>query len=167
MLAVVLSGIIGRFIYVQIPRNIQGNELSFEQLTKMNDDLYYRLRNDYKVDDSILLKLEEIAVVEEYKSLNIFQAAKKVIPDYFLKRKKIIELKSDLSKSNLKKESINEILNICKSKLLLVRRIGLLTTMQKIFKYWHIIHLPFALVMILIMVVHITVAIIFRYTWIF
>ena len=53
MLAVVISGVVGRFIYIQIPRNIQGNELDFNQLMKMNDDLYYRLRNDYKVDDYI------------------------------------------------------------------------------------------------------------------
>ena len=167
MFAVVISGVIGRFIYVQIPRNIQGNELSFEQLNKMNDDLYYRLRNDYGVDDSILLKLDEFAGVNDYKSFSALEVLAKIIPEYFSKRKKITEIKNDLNKSDLRKESINEILNICRSKLLLVRRIGLLTTMQKIFKYWHVIHLPFALIMIIIMFVHITVAIVFGYTWIF
>lgn len=167
MLAVVISGVIGRFIYVQIPRNIQGNELSFDQLTKINDDLYFRLRNEYNVDDTILLKLDEIAVVEEYKSLSFSHAFKKIVKDYFSKGKLLNEIKSDLQKSNLKKESINEVLNICRSKLLLVRRIGLLSTMQKIFKYWHIIHLPFAIIMIIIMLIHISVAIVFGYTWIF
>lgn len=167
MLAVVISGVIGRFIYVQIPRNIQGNELSFDQLTKINDDLYFRLRNEYNVDDTILLKLDEIAVVEEYKSLSSSYAFKKIVKDYFSKGKLLNEIKSDLQKSNLKKESINEVLNICRSKLLLVRRIGLLSTMQKIFKYWHIIHLPFAIIMIIIMLIHISVAIVFGYTWIF
>lgn len=167
MLAVVISGIIGRFIYIQIPRNIQGNELDFEQLLKINEDLYYKLRNDFKVDDYVLLKLDEIAGIDEYKSLNASEAFLKIFTDYFSKRKLLSVIKVELLNSNLKKETITEILNICRSKLLLVRRIGLLTTMQKIFKYWHIIHLPFALVMIVIMFVHITVAIVFGYTWIF
>jgi len=167
MLAVVISGIIGRFIYIQIPRNIQGNELDFEQLLKMNEDLYYKLRNDFKVDDYVLLKLDEIAGIDEYKSLNAREAIIKIFTDYFSKRKILSEIRVELKKSNLEKENITEILSICRSKLLLVRRIGLLTTMQKIFKYWHIIHLPFALVMIVIMFVHITVAIVFGYTWIF
>lgn len=167
MLAVVISGIIGRFIYIQIPRNIQGNELDFEQLLKMNEDLYYKLRNDFKVDDYVLIQLDEIAGIDEYKSLNAREAIIKIFTDYFSKRKILSEIRVELKKSNLEKENITEILSICRSKLLLVRRIGLLTTMQKIFKYWHIIHLPFALVMIVIMFVHITVAIVFGYTWIF
>jgi hypothetical protein len=39
--------------------------------------------------------------------------------------------------------------------------------MQKLFKYWHVAHLPFALVMLVIMVVHVAVSIVFGYTWIF
>lgn len=167
MLAVVVSGIIGRFIYVQIPRNIQGNELSFEQLNKMNDDFYFKLRNEYKVEDSILLMLDDFTDVEDYKSFSVFEIIMKIIPEYFSKRKKIAEIKKNLHKSRIGKEKITEILSISKSKLLLVRRIGLLTTMQKIFKYWHIVHLPFALIMIIIMFVHITVAVVFGYTWIF
>ena len=81
MVAVVLSGVIGRFIYLQIPHSISGQELSM--------------------------------------------------------------------------------------KTVISRRIGLLRTMQKIFRYWHIIHLPFAIVMFVIMFVHIAVTIAFGSRWIF
>lgn len=49
----------------------------------------------------------------------------------------------------------------------LAGRIERLQTMQKLFKYWHVAHLPFALIMLIIVVLHVGVAIAFGYTWIF
>ena len=39
--------------------------------------------------------------------------------------------------------------------------------MQKLFRYWHIAHLPFALIMLIIMVIHVGVTLAFGYKWIF
>jgi hypothetical protein len=39
MIAVVVSGIIGRFIYIQIPRTIEGRELSLNEVREMKGDL--------------------------------------------------------------------------------------------------------------------------------
>jgi type IV secretory pathway VirB2 component (pilin) len=35
------------------------------------------------------------------------------------------------------------------------------------FKYWHIAHLPFALIMLVIMVIHVGITLAFGATWIF
>jgi len=48
MAAVVLSGVIGRFIYVRIPRTIQGNELSVKELEPG------RRRIDYQAEAGLL-----------------------------------------------------------------------------------------------------------------
>jgi hypothetical protein len=34
-------------------------------------------------------------------------------------------------------------------------------------RYWHVAHLPFALIMLVIMLIHVAVALIFGYNWIF
>jgi hypothetical protein len=39
--------------------------------------------------------------------------------------------------------------------------------MQKMLKYWHVAHLPFAVVMFIIMVIHVAITIAFGYKWIF
>jgi len=46
-------------------------------------------------------------------------------------------------------------------------RINRLQTMQTLFKYWHVAHLPFALIMLVIMVIHVAITIVFGYRWIF
>jgi hypothetical protein len=38
--------------------------------------------------------------------------------------------------------------------------------MKRIFRYWHVIHLPFALIMLIIMAIHVGVVIYFGYLWI-
>jgi len=39
--------------------------------------------------------------------------------------------------------------------------------LRKLFKYWHVAHLPFALIMLIIMVIHVAVTLAFGYRWIF
>jgi len=46
-------------------------------------------------------------------------------------------------------------------------RIKRLQLMQTLFKHWHVAHLPFALVMLVIMVIHVAITITFGYRWIF
>ena len=72
-----------------------------------------------------------------------------------------------MKKLNIPKIKIKEILYLTKLKIILTRRIALLRTMQKLFKYWHVVHLPFAITMFVIMIIHVAVTIIFGYKWIF
>lgn len=59
MVLVVLSGVVGRFIYVQIPRTIQGQELSINELSSMKEDLAKRIRTVLSEDASTLSEFEK------------------------------------------------------------------------------------------------------------
>ena len=59
------------------------------------------------------------------------------------------------------------ILSLIKDDIKLNQKIERLDTMQNLFKYWHVVHSPFALVMLVIMVIHVAVTIVFGYRWIF
>jgi hypothetical protein len=56
---------------------------------------------------------------------------------------------------------------LVKNDITLNRRIERLDTMQNLFKYWHVAHFPFAVVMFIIMIIHVGVTILFGYRWIF
>jgi hypothetical protein len=78
-----------------------------------------------------------------------------------------MNVKRDLSQNNVTSQNRKEILKLTKNKLTLDRKIKLLRSMQNIFRYWHIFHLPFAIIMLVIMLVHVGVTIAFGYKWIF
>ncbi len=167
MVAVVISGIIGRFIYVQIPRSIQGNEYSLDEMKILNEDYSIRLKDDYDLDEKILTDLDHLKTDEAYKTLNFLQVIILIMKDYSANRKLIARVKNKFRKNNIPKETIDKVVKLCSSKLVLSRRIVLLHSIQRIFKLWHIVHLPFAIIMLLIMLIHIVVTVTFGYKWIF
>lgn len=144
MVAVVASGVIGRFIYIQIPRNIQGQELGLDQLKNMQHELVKEIQN---LSNFTNHELNE--VLEEGKTYKI-RAAKTL-----------------LKQKNIPKENAAKILKVLKNENKLNGRIKRLNQMQKLFKYWHVAHKPFALIMLVIVVVHVIVTLILGYKWIF
>ena len=79
----------------------------------------------------------------------------------------VSSLGSRLSFIDIKKEDRTVLLLSIRDELALSRKIGRLVTMLKYFRYWHIAHLPFALIMLIIVVIHVAVTVAFGYKWIF
>jgi sulfur relay (sulfurtransferase) DsrC/TusE family protein len=165
MVAVFLSGIIGRFIYIQIPRTIEGRELSLNEVREMKGDVAGIVRNSHDLDEeSYTILVESIKKkVELYHKSAIVRYIRKYADD----RKSIRTVRSVLKKNKLSKAEYKKIIALVKGDISLNRRIERLDTMQNLFKYWHVAHFPFALVMLIIMIIHVAVTIVFGYKWIF
>jgi hypothetical protein len=163
MVAVAISGVIGRFIYVLIPRSIEGQAISLKELENDNIQLYGKLKQYKELDNKLLLKIDNYISENYSHSYSISESIGRIFIDRFHNKKLIKEIKVEISE----KSHIDKIISLLKRRLYITQRMSLLSSIQKIFKYWHIIHLPFALVMIIIMFIHIGVTILFGYTWIF
>ena len=90
-----------------------------------------------------------------------------IIRGFWADRNNLKKITNELKKNNIPKPIIKEVKLVCKSKLKLNRRLTLLKTTQKLFSYWHIAHFPFAVLMLIIMIVHVIVALSFGYKWVF
>jgi len=151
MVAVVLSGVIGRFIYIQIPRTIEGRELSLNEVKDMKTDLSSVLSDKFKIPKSIIHHFVDFTTDQEYSG----------------KKTSIHELRKILKNQKIPKNEIKSILKMVISERSLSRKINRLKTMQKLFKYWHVAHLPFALIMLVIVIIHVIITLVFGYKWIF
>jgi hypothetical protein len=165
MVAVFLSGIIGRFIYIQIPRTIEGRELSLNEVRELKSDIGDAVRKLVALDD------ESYNVIVDSTKKKVELYHKNFFVRYFRKygddMKTVRNIKTVLRRNNITKPQQKQILDLVKSDISLNRRIERLVTMQNLFKYWHVAHLPFALVMLIIMIIHVAVTIVFGYRWIF
>jgi len=144
MVAVVASGVVGRFIYIQIPRNIEGRELSLTELKGLQHQIVAEL---------------------EIQS-NLGEKVKEVIYENGVLRSSS-QIKSLLRTEGVSGNSAKAILSAVKKERILSKRIGRLNKMQELFKYWHVAHRPFAIIMLVIVVVHVIVTLAFGYKWIF
>ena len=162
MVAVVASGVIGRFIYLQIPRTIQGRELSLNEIHDMQTDLGSSLQNNFgNLSVNIHDLIQKSASINQYKG---FKGFFNQYADEFRRKKQI---RTNLKNQNIASEDINVLMKLVSNEMALTRKIQRLVTMQKLFRYWHIAHLPFALIMLIIMIIHVAVSLTFGYTWIF
>jgi len=156
MVMVVASGVVGRFIYVQIPRSDNGSALSLDEIHKrqtetLNNLTLYLGKTDISVNDML------------GNSRNFIPGIKGFIEN----KKNIYRIKSELSRFNLTSSERKHILSFVKNEIYMIGRINRLQKMQNLFKYWHVAHLPFALIMLVIALVHISVSLFFGYTWMF
>ena len=68
---------------------------------------------------------------------------------------------------NIEKKQFSNAMKAIRSEISISQRIGRLQTMQRLFKYWHVAHLPFAIIMLLIVLIHVGVTLALGYKWIF
>ncbi len=151
MVAVVLSGVVGRFIYNQIPRTIEGRALSLNEL----DDMKVNLAEVLEKRFSLATNTIEI-VTDIMRSENAIANSKKL--EY---------LKRTLDRNELPKKDRKAILSLVRKEIQLSHKIARLQKMQQLFKYWHVAHMPFALIMLIVVVIHVAVTVAFGYKWIF
>jgi hypothetical protein len=165
MVAVFLSGIVGRFIYLQIPHTIEGRELSLNEVRGMKTDVAVVLRNSYKLDDETYNLL--VDSIKKKAGLYRKNAIIRYIGNYLRDKKTLRNVRRLLKYSELTGTEKKMISGLIKDDMNLNQKIERLDTMQNMFKYWHVIHSPFALVMLVIMLIHVAVTIVFGYRWIF
>lgn len=161
MVAVAASGLFGRYLYQQIPRNRAGDELSLEELAELDKRLSARLGRQFELDEGALQKLRGIADAQGAESASLFGALlRTAIGDLTLRwrlRRAVRGL--GLPPGKL----LQELKALIRERALLRRRIVLWNRMQELFFYWHVLHKPFALMMYVFMFVHILVAVLTGY----
>lgn len=165
MVAVVLSGVIGRFIYIQIPRTIQGRELSLNEIKEMKDMMSQDMRDKYGLNQEIFDRL--IGVTHERIDLENEGGLTRIIRRWQINNETRRKARGILHQAGLSGKDRKGVMKLVNYEITMNVRIARLQTMQKLFKYWHVAHLPFALIMLIIMVIHVAFTITFGYHWIF
>lgn len=164
MMAVALSGVLGRYLYVQIPRSLSGEELSSGELLQMESELRDKLSSEAH-GNAHALKILEAFVAET-------AAAEGGVLSWISR-----DIGATLRYSGLRRALVQEaglgaadakrLVALARKRAVLERRVAFLGTARRLLHHWHIFHKPFAIIMIVIMIVHVAVATWLGYTWIF
>lgn len=165
MVGVFLSGVIGRFIYIQIPRTSDGREMTPVEALEFRGRIDDDLSGSYQLDQGTLDLIRGFSLNRgDTDSGNfLFHAWRNYLED----RRKIKQLKTVLEKSGFPHAGRKGLLDLVRKEIRLGRKIDRLSGMQNLFRYWHVAHLPFAILMLIIMVIHVAVTIVLGYRWIF
>ena len=153
MVAVALSGIFGRYLYLQIPRTRAGEELTLAEVEKQDRELTRRLKEEFGADDPYLAEVERASAPPSNRGL-LAVLGLLLLEDLGLRgaRRRVRPL------PGLPPDLARALGQIVAQKRTLRRRIVLWDAIHRLFHHWHVIHKPFAIVMYLFAVVHVAVA---------
>lgn len=154
MVVVALSGVLGRYLYRQIPRARTGDELSLRQAEEENAALG-RWLLDLGVPDAALERLDEIARAGPSETTGLLGLLLRLPFDSLRLRWRLRSFRRGLRgvPPRLRRRASR----LAGRKARLARRIALWTRLQRLFYYWHVLHKPFAFLMYLFLIVHVAV----------
>ena len=155
MVAVALSGVFGRYLYLQIPRTRAGEEVSLAEVQKADQDLGRRLREEFGADEALLRRIDEASAPAASAGLARVLGGL-LLEDLGLRRPPASALVRALP--GVPAPIARQLAGVVREKALLRRRILLWDKLHRVFHHWHVVHKPFAIVMYLFVVVHVAVA---------
>lgn len=163
MMVTMVFGILGRYIYVQIPRSISGAEMGVREIEDSVAALDIELGR-YLRAASIASLLNEISSPETdgegISSVRaFFITAKTDLMNIFRVMRLNLLLKE---RYRLSKRVRAEVAGLLGKKAALIRKRNFLSASHRLLHYWHVFHIPLAIVMFLIMFIHVAVYYLFR-----
>lgn len=158
MALVFLSGLVGRYIYVQIPRGLAGQVLAREEVERHIATLTLALAG--AIDGraiAALLKLQEVELAEAgwWRTVTALVAAD--LRGWWHERVLALELSHRLDRDHRR-----TLLAAYHERRLLLRRSRNLAQMRRLLAGWSRLHHPMTTVMVLFAVLHVAVALLFH-----
>jgi hypothetical protein len=155
MVAVALSGILGRFLYAQIPRTAAGDQLSLEEARRLDSGLGSRLRDEFGLDERAIAALDPLrGVAGAEPALAGALVGMTLAPFRF--RSHFTAFRR--SYPGIPRARLAQLRRVASQRAQLLHRIRLWRRMHELFHYWHVFHKPFAVLMYLFAAIHIGVA---------
>lgn len=163
MVSVAVSGVVGRFLYRQIPRTREGDELSLAEAERLDGELADRLVERFRLSPEALAGLDAAA--------GAGARSDGALPLLLLRFPlDLLRLRLRLRRFRAAHPQVGRLLDrelraLSTRKAQLRLRIAAWQRVHRLFHYWHVFHRPFALIMYLFMAVHVAVAWMTGYGW--
>ena len=174
MFAVALSGIVGRYLYSQIPRRLNSAELTMKELEEMQAGLTRELAEQKLVSQRDLYHVFRLPSAKQVQRLPAVIALFWMIlvdcarPFHIARLRlrvlgfggAIITLGGLLKTGNPELERLVE---LAREKAALAKRVLFLARTQQVFNLWHVIHRPFSYSFVVLAIIHIVVVMMLGY----
>jgi hypothetical protein len=170
MIALVGSGLIGRYFYAQIPRNISAVEMTLQEMQDQKASWLgeLKLQKIFPVSEiEALFKLPDSATIQSMSAINAIM--RMMILDisrpfrrWTLKRRGLKAAGHSVFGGGVLPASyldLEKVIRLASRQAALSKRILFLTKTQSLFHGWHVIHRPFSISVAIFAIIHISVVI--------
>jgi hypothetical protein len=167
MLAVVFSGVVGRYLYTQIPKTLQGQEMTEGEMTQESEFLRQTLLASSGMTAEALDRLDALAHSRSGTARRgILGVLVHALTFDLHRRWQLKVYRQELQRSRVSGQLLARLSHLALQRSALRSRMEMLEQSRRLFHLWHVIHLPFTIVMFVILFIHVGVAVAFGYWWV-
>jgi len=170
MIALVVSGLAGRYFYAQIPRTLDSANMSHQEMEDLKAQFTVELNEQNIVDSSSLAKLFDLPDIEQVRQMSLGSALLKMVmldlvrplKVWSIRRKsegtwrRIISLGGMLPTRHYELERAIKLMS---RQAALSKRILFISKAERVFFLWHVIHRPFSLSFAIFVIIHVGVVV--------
>lgn len=168
MMVVCASGIVGRYLYVRIPRSRTGAELSLEEVAGQRRALIQQ------IVDATGLTLDQVQALIPAGPARVTPSPTRAMRMMLLNdlerwrttrevRRRWRALDGGTTAPDRK--AIDDVAKLVAREVALAQQVSLLNATHRIFRWWHVAHRPIALTALVAVVVHVAVVVTMGVTW--
>lgn len=163
MLAVALSGIVGRYLYAQIPRSLTAAEVSLRELQEQQVQVAQTLEAQRLVSAAELAPLFELPPVEKVQAVPVLLAMGWMIALDARRQIRASRLRARLARSTraAKAADVEGVVQAARTQAVLSKKILFLSRAHQVFHLWHVVHRPFSYSFSVLALVHVLVVFLF------
>jgi hypothetical protein len=176
MFAVSVSGIVGRYLYGQIPRNLKATEMTQKELQSFHLLLGGRLQKQQLVSEADLRALLTLPSKERVESMGMITAlgymfALDIARTFRVARVRRHSLSSGEKFSTLggllktSHRELEKAIGVAREDAALSKRILFLKRSEQVFHLWHVVHKPFSYTFALLALFHIGLELAMGFRW--
>jgi hypothetical protein len=174
MVVVALSGFVGRYFYAQLPRGLTSAEFSLREIQEMSQNLWRELEGQKLFAWLQLAPLFRLPSRQEVDQMPLGRGLlcmirldlRRVLLVSALRRRAIGRAECLLTFGGFlrsQNSSLEKVIELAREESWLMARILFLAKTQKVFYLWHVIHRPLSYSFAVLMLVHVSVAIMMGY----
>lgn len=166
MFAVSASGVVGRYLYAQIPRKVTTAELSMKELQELQENLSQQLAAQRLLPEADLRALLKMPDKDWAQRIPIFIALPYMMILDVVRRFRVARLRRHalgfggsiatlfgfLSTTH---RELEKAIHAAAEEAALLKRVLFLSRSQKVFHLWHVIHKPFSYAFAVLAILHI------------
>jgi len=169
MILVAVSGFVGRYVYAKIPRSLSSVKLTMGDLENQTAALASRLQEQDVFGPEDLAPLLNVPPAQQIRAMSLVRALWLMLRTDFARPFQVSRLRRRVLRGSQfittlggllasHDRSVESIVSIIRRQARLRTAAAFLERMERIFHLWHVIHRPFSISFVILIVVHITVA---------
>ena len=169
MMVVIASGIVGRYLYARIPRAKNGVELTRDEVAQQRRQLVERLAETTGLDEEAVeraLDLEPDATGHESPPRVLWHLLTNDLTRW--RRTRALRKRwTALAPGSrpLNRSALREAAAIADREISMAQQTRMLDATQRVFRYWHVAHRPFAITALIAVTIHVVVVVAIGATW--